>query len=195
MKPTLILIALIRGTQLYSQDMTISNGSSQKTIPPGSYVEMWVKNPILLGTDNCGNVSFKGILKSASRDSFAVQLEHYTNRLSCDHLKIEHILQTPRPNIMHKESNDDIYNIVYYKSKKHKKRNEIFQGIGYSAMLVGIATASSGLTWAKGESRDNLLIAGGTEFGLGLILGLIFTKKQHLFYNKGNQTAWQVVHP
>ena len=71
----------------------------------------------------------------------------------------------------------DIIYLKDYTSKKNKKLRKTLSAVGGLLVLSGIATSINALLFADNNKND-LLIASGIQFGIGLIIGFSSSKKR-----------------
>ena len=136
----------------------------------------------------CVYSSLQGYLSSTSMDSLSFYLESYESFHKLDPenplLDKNYGFDFPYTTIAKK----DIAALTYFKSKKAKKNTSAQQIISGVIMIGGLFTAVNALFIADNKKTE-LLIAGGVQFGAGIIFGATSTKPTRYFNKK--QDPWQ----
>lgn len=187
MKNWIILLFLLACLSLSSQDLTITNQNSAKTIKRTDLLEIQLVDADESKERCCTYHKLEGNFIQESPDSIQMIL---SKLLISRDFKIKNQLYDL--NIGKSDTlsfaKHEVASMRFYKSEKAKKNKNTFFGTGGILVFGGVLTAANALIFQTTSSR-NLLIASGAQIGVGIVLLSAFDTKFYRF--KSTKYPWK----
>lgn len=189
-KSTLLLLICFAGFHVFGQGLTITSGNKVKNFKPGSWYEIVVKGDYK-GAQPCDQLLYQGVISRTSNDSLTLRLGSITVRSIVESKKIEHEVLFADQAALTSFAAEDILNLKHYKSEKAQKRKNGFVIAGGILIFTGAATLLNALFVHDDVGRQNILISGGIQVGLGITFASMSGTKRYYFRDK--EEVWKVV--
>jgi|GEM_PF-5035657 len=168
------ILCLISVNQLSAQSLTIKNGDLTKTFGADTYYSM-------IYSDAIGECCYTHVLGTVQR-IYADSIKIRVNNLVVNNQSLDFRFVT-EGDLAEKDltmtfSNDELQEILAYKSQKEYKRKEKWNIFGGVIMLSGLITLANSYDIGDKQFREGVLISGGTQLVIGIV-GLSLSKKKH----------------
>jgi len=185
------LLFLFFISNIFGQQLKISNGEKEKTLNTNGIYEIVIGNGEVTADDKFCNCSIlTGTIVSSTKDSLQLNVTDIQNYQLIDKVSFSNSFLPRKNSIASSIAKNDVQRIKYYKSAKSKKRkNGIFLGLGGILLTTGIVTAANRFAVSDKASKRKLTISGGIQFGVGLtLLSLTGTRKYNF---KEKEKPWR----
>jgi len=188
-----ITILLLVYLSAFGQELKIINGTNSKLFKKGSLFEILTSECVKQKENKCCNCQeLIGTITSVNKDSLTLKLSSFTHKREVENfnININDSFYSLTKTIDYKIGKDEIYYLKNYKSSKNKKRKENLTVVGGLLMATGIFTALNALIVSEKNNKNNILISGGTQFGLGLCFVIFGNSKKYNF--KNSKKIWAI---
>ncbi len=188
MKNGIVLLFLLTCFPLSSQDLTITNQNSTKSIKQTDLLEIRLSDIDDHKNRCCTYKRFEGKILGTSPDSIEMIINWMVITRDFKSKNPQYDLKLGMSDTL-SFAKQEVYSISYYKSEKNKKFRDNMFRTGAILFLGGAFTAANSLIFQTNRSRD-LLIASGAQMGAGIVLSLGFMRKNYYF--KSIKYPWKI---
>jgi len=167
----------------FSQELRLSKGTDEKTFKKGSIFEIVIsENNHSDDKVSCKSAELIGKIISISQDSLTLQLSTYKSNKIVENVEIEDVFQSKTGTIEATIAQREIIYLRNYKTLKHKKKKAGL-AVGGLFLFTGAVTALNAFVVNDRNSKNNLLISGGAQFGLGVGFLIASNSKKYCLSN------------
>lgn len=186
LKPTLVLIAILLTTlSALNQTIKLSDGKSEKLLDPNTFFTATISESVKADEKKCCDYQqLTGYITSINNDSisFKVKSLNVKKHTSDQEFNYNYFFSvSPREMTF---AQKDIYYINKSKSEKSKNKHRNLFGIGGIIIFTGAATALNNFFVKEESDKKTLLISGGIQIGLGIILMSVGGEKNYYLNHK-----------
>lgn len=192
-KTTIFLFCSMLSLNGFSQGLKLSKGGEKKVFKTGSIFK--VVTIKYEGPDDekcCDYEHFIGTITGISKDSLSFQLSEVVRTKTSENIDIQEVLQSENSSIPMVVSHKKILYIENYKSPKSMKTKDGFQIAGGLLLFTGVATALNAFLVHNKNSKNNLLISGGAQLGLGIGFLIMHNTKKYYINNTFEENKWVI---
>jgi len=187
-KPTLLLSLMFAATIATGQKMTITSVNKTKTFQPGSWYEIKTTKVSLNG-QLCDRINYEGTFTRKSADSLEMQTGTVRVRNVIGSISVEHDYVYNAKALTTVATRDILY-LKHYKSKKAAESKQSWWIVGTSLLLTGALTMLDFYIVDDKSSRNELLVYGGVQIGVGIAITALSSSKRYHFKEK--ETVWRM---
>ena len=186
---TIAAVCLI-GLNSFGQGLRLTRGLETKEFKGNSVFEMVLaeEDPTRNRT-YCDYLELVGTFKSVKGDSLFLQLSSLVDHRLIDDASIEQSLLFHSNVRNYPVSTNQIVFLKRYKSDKSRKARQKLGVAGGILLFTGAATALNALVVKGKSNKNNLLLSGGLQIGLGIGFGIASTAKKYYLKNRSDQWA------
>lgn len=182
-----VAVFMVVALSSYSQGFRIYNDLRSVEISPLDLVQINIGEPV--SDKNCCSIQkFFGTIESVSKDSilFKADAMQLILRFSSEADRFDTGNNFKMENSVAKS---DILGLINYKSHKKRKLKKSLSVTGGLLMVGGLATTLSSILVSSKSDKQKLILAGGIQFGTGLVIGISSRSKKYNF--KTGITPWR----
>ena len=175
----------------FGQELKLLRGKDHKTFKEGSIFEVIIAENNASNDKRCCNYTeLIGKITLINGDSLTLQLSSYTNKKTVENVKIEDVFYSQTGTIKATIAQNEIFYLRNFKSYKSKKRKEGFLIAGGLLLFTGAVTALNAFIVNDKSNKNNLLISGGIQIGLGL--GFLISSDSKKYYLNNAEDTWAI---
>lgn len=190
-KHIIFFIFLLSVSNIFGQELKISNGEEEKILNTNGVYEIVIGNGDISANDEfCNCSTLTGKIVSFTKDSLRLDLTHVYSYQLVDKVAFQNSFVAKNNTITSTIAKSDIQRMKYFKSAKNKNRKEgVLLGLGGVLLTTGVITAANTFLVSDKSSKKNLWISSGIQFSIGATL-LSFTGTRK--YNfKEKEKPWK----
>ena len=189
MQKTLLLLALLfAATTCSGQQITITSGAKTKNFKPGSWYIIKTTD-VPLSSQRSDRIYYAGTFTRKSADSLEMHTGTVKARNIVGDITVEQDYAFNAKALTTVAINDIRY-LQQYKSKKAYESKKSWNIAGGILILTGALTALDFILVDDKESRNDLLIYGGIQIGVGITVAALSSSKKYYF--KDRERIWRM---
>lgn len=179
------------GASCFGQGLRLTRGLETKKFKENSVFEMVLaeEDPARNRT-YCDYLELVGTFKSVKGDSLFLQLSSLVDHRLIDDASIEQSLLFDSNVRNYPVASNQIVYLQRYKSLKRKKAKQNFGIAGGLLIFTGAATALNGFVVKGKSNKNNLLLSGALQIGLGISFGI--ASRSEKYYFKSRIENWAI---
>lgn len=182
-----IIICMIVATSHYGQSFNLVNNGGVISMKKSDVLVITIPEIIENSTDfGCDFIQYTGKIESIFRDSVLMNVEKERLYFCDKENSSETVFDFTKESKLRMIAQDDIFRV---ENMKKSKRRKTISTIGAILFFGGALTTANALIFSKEGHKQNLVLAGVIEMGVGLTITSFARRKRYYF--KKDRDPWR----